>query len=233
MSLFLWGSSSFLVFGLEYVSAADSAVLSYSAPLFAIPLSFVILSEKPTKGEWGGAIVGFVGVLVYSFALAGQTLTVIGGMLTLVNAFFWAIFTVYCRKVRDQEATMTVATQLLFVALLYLPCAPLNYKLVIAPNFCFDMAYLSVLSAAAGFYLWNGIVRSRRIGKASTLVYLVPVTATLVQIVQTFVIPDLLTLTGLGLMILGLYLSNGTIPLQANSKRLGAKISRMIPNHSS
>jgi drug/metabolite transporter (DMT)-like permease len=190
-------------------------------PLFSILISSVILSEKPTICEWGGAVVGFVGVLVYSFALASQTLTAFGGALTLLNAFFWAMFIVYFRKLKNQEPTNTVATQLLFVALISLVLAPLDYKLTVTSNFLFDLAYLSIIGGAAAFYLWNGIVRLQRIGRASTLVYLAPVTATLVQIIQTSVIPDIVPLIGLALMILGLYLSNGTIPLGKNVDRLG------------
>ena len=224
LSLFMWGSTSFWAFGLEYVSPADSAVLSYTMPLFAIPISYIILSEKPSTREWGGAVVGFLGVLVYSLALANHALTVLGGVLTLVNAVFWAMVTVYYRKLRNQEPTMTVATQLFVVALLLLICAPLDYRLVNAPNFWFDLAYLSILSGAVNFSLWNGIVRSRKIGKTSTLVYLIPVTATLVQSIQTSVIPDPVSLTGLVLMTLGIYIANGTMTLQTNAKRLGFQI---------
>lgn len=220
LSLFMWGSTTFWAFGLEYVSAADSAVLCFTMPLFAIPISAVILSEKPSISEWGGAIVGFLGVLVYSLALVNYALTVLGGVLTLVNAVFWAMATVYYRKLRNQEPTMTVATQLFVVALLLLVCAPLNYKLVVVPNFWFDLAYLSILSGTVNFSLWNGLVRSQKIGKSSTLVYLIPVTATLVQSLQSSVIPDPISLTGLILMILGIYISNGTMTIQTNAKRL-------------
>jgi drug/metabolite transporter (DMT)-like permease len=151
----------------------------------------------------------------------------IGGVLTIINAFFWAMHTVYSRKLRTQELTMTVATQLFLVALLSLLFAPLNYKLVTATNLWFDLAYLSILSGVVYFFLWNALARLRKIGKISTLIYLVPVTVTLVQSVQTSAIPDPLTLTGLGLMTLGIYISNGTIALQANAKRLGSKISRL------
>jgi drug/metabolite transporter (DMT)-like permease len=220
----MWVSTSFWAFGLEYVSATDSAVLCFAMPLFAIPISSVILSEKPSISEWGGAVVGFLGVLVYSLALTNHALTVLGGVLTLVNAVFWAMATVYYRKLRSQEPTMTVATQLFVVALLLLICAPLNYRLVIVPNFWFDLAYLSILSGALNFSLWNGLVRSQKIGKSSTLVYLIPVTATLAQSVQTSFVPDPVSLTGLIMMTLGIYIANGTVALQTNTKRLGVQI---------
>ena len=220
LSLFTWASTVFWTYGLEYVSPAESAVLSYTMPLFSIPLSSIILSEKPTTNEWSGTVGGFVGVLIYSLSFGNHTFTMIGGVLTIVNAFFWAMYTIYSRKLRTQELTMTVATQLLLVALVSLLFAPLNYKLVTTTNLWFDLAYLSILSGVVCFFLWSALARLRKIGKTSTLIYLVPVTVTLVQSVQTSVIPDHLTLTGLGLMTLGIYISNGTIALQANAKRL-------------
>jgi drug/metabolite transporter (DMT)-like permease len=208
LSLFTCAATSLWAYGLEYVSPADSAVLSYAMPLFSIPISAITLSEKPTSSEWGGAVVGFVGVLIYSIPFTNHSFTLFGGVLTLVNAFFYAMFTVYFRKLRNQEPTMTVATQLLFVALVLLVLAPLDYKLVINSNFLFDLAYLSILAGALFFFLWNAMARLQKIGKTTTIVYLTPVAATLVQIVQTSIVPDIVSLSGLAIMILGLYLSN-------------------------
>lgn len=207
LSLFTWASAVLWVLGLEYVSPAESAVLSYTMPLFSIPISSAILSEKATASQWGGAVVGFVGVLIYSLPFAYNALTALGGLLTLVNAFFWAIYTAYYRKLRDQEPTMTVATQLLLVALLLLFLAPLNYRLVAATSFWFDLAYLSVLSGAFSFYAWNGMARLQKMGKTSTLIYLIPVTTTLVQSVATSVMPSSISLTGVCVMTLGIYVS--------------------------
>jgi drug/metabolite transporter (DMT)-like permease len=228
LSLFTFTATNCWAYGLEYVPPAESAVLTFSMPLFSIPLSYVILSEKAAIDEWGGAVVGFVGVLVYSSALANQKLTVFGGILTLLNAFLSAMFIAYFRKLKNQDPTITVATQLLFVALISIVLAQLDYKLTVTPNFLFDLAYVSIPGGAGFYFLWNAMARERKIGKTTTLVYLVPVTATLVQIVQTSVIPDIVPLIGLALMILGLCLSNRTTPLHANSKQLRAKISKLI-----
>jgi len=206
-SLFTWASSGLWILGLQYVSPAESAVLSFTMPLISIPISSAILSEKATTNQWSGAVVGFVGVLIYSLQFVYHALTALGGALTLMNAFFWATYTVYYRKLRDQDPPMTVATQLLIVGLLFVFFAPLNYRLVAAPSFWFDLAYLSILSAAVSSYLWNAMARSQRIGKASTLIYLIPATATLVQSVETSAIPAPSSLIGICLMILGIYIS--------------------------
>ncbi len=192
---------------MEYVSPAESAVLSYAMPLISIPISYAILSEKATTSQCVGAVVGFVGVLIYSLSLAYSRLTVLGALLTLVNAFFWAMYTVYYRKLRNQDPTMTVATQFSLVALLFLIFAPLNYTLVASPSFWFDLAYLSVANGPIAFYAWNAMARLQKIGKTSPLIYSIPITTTLVQSVQSSILPSPISLTGVCAMTLGISVS--------------------------
>jgi len=208
LSFLTFASSCFWILGLEYVSPSESAVLSYTMPLISIPMSYLILSEKASHREWAGATVGFVGVLVYSFVIfENQTLSALGAVLTLLNAFFWAMYTIYYRKLKDQEPTTTVATQLLVGAMLFFLIAPLGFRVNATPVFWFDLAYLSVFSAAASFLLWNAIARLHRIGKTSTLIYSTPVTVTVVQYVETSLLPPPVSLIGICLMIFGIYIS--------------------------
>jgi drug/metabolite transporter (DMT)-like permease len=207
LSAFTWAAAGFWALGLEYVSPSESAVLSYTMPLISIPISSVVLSEKASAKEWAGAVVGLCGVLVYSLTFVNQKLTTLGALLTLLNAIFWALYTTYYRKLKDQNPTRTVATQLFFAALLFFLIAPLNYKMQPTPNLLFDLLYLSVLSAALTFWLWNAMARLQRIGKMSTLIYSIPVTVTAVQSVETSLLPAPVSLIGIGLMILGLYVS--------------------------
>jgi drug/metabolite transporter (DMT)-like permease len=212
LSIFSWASSGFWILGLEYVSTSESAVLSYTMPLISIPLSVLILSEKASHREWVGAAVGFVGVLVYSLIiLENQTLSPLGAVLTLLNAFFWAMYTIYYRKLRDQELTRTVATQLIFGALLFLPLIPLGYRLEATPSFWFDLTYLAVLSAAGSFLLWNALARLQRIGKTTTLIYSTPIAVTIVQYVETSILPPTVSLLGICLMIFGISLSRSSV----------------------
>ena len=208
LSVLTFASSALWILGLEYVSPSESAVLSYTMPLISIPMSYLILSEKASHREWAGAGVGFVGVLVYSFVvLENQTLSALGAVLTLLNAFFWAMYTIYYRKLKNQEATPTVATQLLFGALLFFLITPLGFRVEPTPIFWFDVAYLSIFSAAASFLLWNAIARLQRVGKTSTLIYSTPVTVTLVQYAETSVLPTPFSWIGICLMIIGICIS--------------------------
>jgi len=208
LSILTFASSGFWILGLQYISPSESAVLSYTMPLISIPMSYLILSEKSSRREWIGAAVGFVGVLVYSFVVfENQTLSALGAVLTLLNAFFWAMYTIYYRKLKDQESTTTVATQLLFGASLFFLITPLDFRLEATHAFWFDLAYLSVFSAAASFFLWNALTRLHRVGKTSTLIYSTPVTVTLVQYLETSLLPPPVSLIGICLMIFGISIS--------------------------
>ena len=57
-------STVFWAYGLLYVSPSESAVLSYSMPLFSLPIAFLMVSEKPSRMEILGIIIGFAGVLM-------------------------------------------------------------------------------------------------------------------------------------------------------------------------
>jgi len=208
LSLMTCASTGFWIVGLEYVSTSESAVLSYTMPLISIPMASLVLSERASHREWAGAAIGFLGVLVYSFVVfENRTLSTLGAVLTLMNAFFWAMYTIYYRKLKDQEPTMTVATQLLFGAFVFLLLAPVGFRVNVTPAFWFDVAYLSVFSAAASFLLWNAISRLQRIGKTSTLIYTTPLTVTAVQYVETSLLPPPISLIGMGLMIFGIYIA--------------------------
>ena len=208
LALLTCGSSFFWILGLEYISPSESSVLSYTMPLMAIPMSFLILSERASQREWAGATVGFVGVLVYSLAVfEARALSALGAILTLLNALFWAMYTIYYRKLKDQDPTSTVATQLLIGAILFFVITPVGYRIDATPGFWFDLIYLSVLAAAASFLLWNSLARLNRVGKTSTLIYSTPVAVTVVQCVETSSLPPSTALIGLGLMIFGIYMA--------------------------
>ena len=208
LSILSWASTCLWILGLEYVSPSESAVLSYTMPLISIPMSYLFLSEKASHKEWAGAAVGFVGVLVYSFVIfENRTLSALGAVLTLSNAFFWAMYTIYYRKLKNQEATTTVATQLLFGALFFFLFIPLGFRLEVTPSFLFDLAYLAVPNGALYFLLWNTIVRLQSVGKTSTLIYSTPIFVTVVQYLETSILPPLISLIGICLMVFGIYIS--------------------------
>ena len=213
LSLFSAASTLLWIYGLQRVSPAQSAVLSFTMPLFAIPITYLVLNERASRLGWAGTILGFVGVTVYGLTLAGSGATLLGAVLTMGNAVFWASYTVYYRKTRSQDAAATVGTQLLIAGTLFAVFTPITFAVNVTPEFLLDVGYVSVFSGFASFLLWSGMLRRERVGKVTTLAFAVPAMTTLIETIQTGVMPGLATLAGICIMFLGIYLSRITTPI--------------------
>jgi drug/metabolite transporter (DMT)-like permease len=207
LGAFAFISSAFWVTGLQYVSAGQSAVLSYTMPLFAIPLAVLILKEGTTRFGTIGALIGFAGVATYGFALADIGGSTIGIVFSVANAFFWGLYTVYYRKLKNQDPVRTVATQFLIGGLLYVPLFPFVFYLNPTPEFFVDLAYVSVIGGAATLLLWNAMVRMESIGRVTTLAFAVPATTVIIQALLTGEIPSPVEILGVCIMFAGIYIS--------------------------
>ncbi|MGA2664078.1 MAG: EamA family transporter [Nitrososphaerales archaeon] len=207
LGLFAFLSSALWALGLGYVSAGQSAVLSYTMPLFAIPLAVVILKEGTTRFGTVGALIGFSGVSIYSLALANVGGSGPGIALSVANAFFWGLYTVYYRKLRGQEPVRTVATQFFIGGLLFLPFFPFTFRLDPAPGFFIDLAYISVVGGAVMLLLWNAMARLESIGRVTTLAFAVPAASVAIQALITGELPTSLEVLGVAVMFVGIYIS--------------------------
>ena len=207
LAFFTFLSSAFWALGLEYVSPAQSAVLSYTMPLFAIPLSILLLRERASRLVWMGALLGFVGVAIYSLDLTSSGGSILGVMFSVFNAFFWALYSVFYRKLMNQSAVRTVATQFFVGGLLFFPFVPFTFYLDPTPGFFIDLAYVSLVGGVLTLLLWNYLVRMDTIGKITTLVFAVPATSVAIQSILTHQLPTPLSIAGVCVMFAGIYVS--------------------------
>jgi drug/metabolite transporter (DMT)-like permease len=207
LGVFTFISSTLWCYGLQRISAAQSAVITYTMPLFAIPLSILILKEKPSRLGWAGAFVGFVGITLYGLSLTGSGSTLAGELLTLGNAVFWGLYSVYYRKTRNQDALRTVGTQLLICGVLFSLFSPFAFAVSFTPEFLLDLGFVSTLGTCGSFLLWNTMLRREKVGRITTLAFAVPATITVFEVVQTNTIPSFLTVSGICLMFFGIFIS--------------------------
>ena len=193
--------------GLSYVSPGDSAVLSYTMPLFSIPIAIVVIRERVLRRELMGALVGFGGVIVYSLALSHGS-ELLGAFYTLVGAVFWAVYSVYYRKLRSREPIPILTTQFLVgsipgaVGCLFFPQISPGISLLV------DVAYLAIFSGVALFVLWNGLLRRGRVGRITTMAFAVPAMTILVDSVRTLSLPSALAVLGGVMMFIGVFIAN-------------------------
>ena len=207
-SVFYWLSGASWLFGLNYISPSQSAVISFTMPLFAVPLSVWVLSERAPRIEILGAVIGFVGIILFNLPLLTGRATVLGVGLTLADAFFWALFSVYMRKLRTQDTPRTLATASFFSFVLYGAFSMTDFSVLPSVNLAVDVTFLGLVSGALNFYLWMALVKVEKVGKLTTMIFLAPVITLIYSVATTGVIPSYITLGGVGLIFLGIYAAN-------------------------
>ncbi len=207
LSFFTFLSSTFWATGLVYVSPGQSAVLSYTMPLFAIPLAALILKEGTSKLTAAGTLIGFAGVATYGSALSYAGGSLLGIVFTVMGAVFWGLYTVYYRKLKNQDPVRTVATQFLIGGLFFLPLFPFTFHLNPASGFFIDLGYVALVGGALSLLLWNALARIESIGRITTVAFAVPATTVIIQALLTGEIPSPVEVAGVGVMFAGIYIS--------------------------
>ncbi|MEJ2770238.1 MULTISPECIES: DMT family transporter [unclassified Stygiolobus] len=204
LSLFTTTSTALWSYGLLYVPPSESAVLSYTMPLFAIPISYFILNERPSINEVTGIIIGFFGLMVYASSL---DVSLIGAVLTITNAIFWAMFTVYYRKLRGLNPLMVNASQFLLGSLFFLIIIPFDYKFDPSPSYLVSFSYSTFLGGLLMFLLWNMMLKVEKVSKIVVLIFSIPIFSTLVDYVRGVIEVNFLVILGIGIMFSGLVIS--------------------------
>lgn len=203
VSTLLWAG------GLQYVSTGDSAVLSYTMPLFSIPLAFLIVKEKVSPREVAGAVIGFSGVVVYSTTLSHGSL-LFGAVLTVLNAVFWALFSIYYRKLRTRDPVPILTTQFLLGSVPMFAGALFFPEIRLTLNLGLDWLYIIVFSGAIQYFVWNRLFRLARVGKITTLALAVPAATILLDSLLAMRAPPPLALLGAATIFFGIFISSWT-----------------------
>lgn len=111
--LILIGSGC-MVMAITYLPLATANAVFYTAPLLMLPLSVVLLNEKPASGKVLATIIGFVGVLIVlrPSQFHWTALFALGTACTL------ALFNILVRKLPKEQ---TVITTLWWTTILSVP----------------------------------------------------------------------------------------------------------------
>ena len=206
LAIYTTSSSILWAFGLEYVTPSESAVLSYTMPLFSIPIALIVLSEIPTKMEIIGLIIGFTGVILYGLPLV-HGFTLFGAIITIINAIFWAAFTVFYRKLRNYDPLVVNASQFTIGSGILLALLPLSYDVNFNTQFVYGITYTSLAGGALAFFLWNMMIKVEKIPKVVVLSFSVPITTTVIEYILYHNSPFPIQLFGISLMFLGILIS--------------------------
>ena len=109
--LHMLANATLVIFALRFVPPGRSSVLSYTTPLWVVPLA-MLLGERPTARAYGGTFLGLAGMaLVFSPTSIdwGDRQMVFGQILLMLAAIAWSICIVHIRGHHWQASPLELA----------------------------------------------------------------------------------------------------------------------------
>jgi drug/metabolite transporter (DMT)-like permease len=206
-------TQSVFTVGVSLTTAANTALIYSTAPVWGMLLGFVLALERPRLSGVAGVALCLIGValIVYGgLSFSGTSLA--GDALILAAAVFWGSFTVLSLFLLRRYSPLALATYaILLGGLAAFPLSAFDFgRLDVAAldaSVWFAAAYSCLLSSAFGFAAWQTGVS--RIGANRVLVYqylvaLIGVTAGILILGEGFGLQQML---GAAVILAGVYLA--------------------------
>jgi drug/metabolite transporter (DMT)-like permease len=151
----------FFVYGaVMLLPLAEATAISFTAPFFAVVLSFLLFKEKVGAYRWGAVAFGFAGVLVLTqpgFGLAGGTsVDTLGAVVGLIAAFLVALISFQVQDLNTTEAPwsivfwfvlFTTPVAALPMPFVYEPHEPEVWGIILAMALCGALAQILLTSS--------------------------------------------------------------------------------------
>lgn len=202
--------------GLAHTTATNGVLLASATPIMIIALSWALLGRRLRPLEWLGMAVSFCGVLV--ILGRGEPTRLLGlrpnagDLWVLAAMLFWALYTVLLvwRPAQLHPLAFLGAITLWGLAALtpfYLWEMAAGKLIVPGVPALLAIAYAGIFPAALGFIFWNRAVMELGGNRAGQFMHLMPAFGTLLAVIFLDEVPALFHLTGIGLILAGIFLT--------------------------
>ena len=192
-----------------------SVIVSTSPVLTGFLLWQFVTKERPSGFFFLGALCAIVGIGVISFAGSQLEFHPLGDLLAFLAGLAWAVYSVMLKKIGSfgqhpiQITRRLFAYGLLFlIPFMFITDFEFGLRRFAEPVNLLPMLYLGILSSAVCFALWNFSLN--RLGPVRTVVYLylLPIVTVVGSVLVLDQVITPLKACGIGLVLLGLVLSN-------------------------
>ena len=201
----------FLNVGLAYIPAGRTAILSYTTPLWIMPLTILFFREKPKLSQWIGFLAGIGGLmlLLCPWEMDWSNRKVIfGAFMALLSSLAWAISILCARYMKWHKSPLElIPWQLLLGTIPILAFAwykePLPSLRFLHPAALFSLIYMGVL--VAGISYWASLIINKEL--PSLTVSLGSLSIPLISLVSSIIFlhepVTILTVSAMALILLG------------------------------
>ncbi len=165
------------IFGISHTTAANSALLLSTMPMWTAIISFFALHERLPRITWIGLVITFVGTVVVINARHGIDLSANyfwGNVLMMAAAMSWAVGTLISRRVFDRITPLQLAfwsgalTAPIHLAIAW-PRLGESWPMVTQTPMLIAIAYSGMFSTGLAYVTWH--IGVRRLGGSHAAVY--------------------------------------------------------------
>jgi drug/metabolite transporter (DMT)-like permease len=206
----------FQFLGIHFTNAPTASVLINTNVIFIAILSGLFLHETLTRKRVAGIVLSFLGVFVIMFsdiskqALTFDNLFFIGGILMLLSAFCWALYSFVGKRLLKTYDEFVITTYAFGLGtLFYIPFIVLHLGPVLLQtslNGWLAVLYLALTCSIFGYIGWYYALKQIDASKAAVFLNFIP----LFTILMSFFLGTSLTwffLLGAALIIYGVYIT--------------------------
>lgn len=159
---------------LRTITASESSILTFTNPLLVVVFSSLFFKTRYKLYQWGGVLLGVIGVAI---TMEAQLKFETGIIFGILSSIFWAISTLLVKKWgTDFDTWVLSAYQMLFGGVVLLLCSFTLEK----PSFILNshsliiLLWLSLMSSIVQFAVWYYLLQQTDPGKTSAFLFLAP-----------------------------------------------------------
>jgi drug/metabolite transporter (DMT)-like permease len=206
----------FQFLGIHFTNAPTASILINTNVIFIAILSGLFLHETLTRKRIAGIVLSFIGVFVIMFSdilkqeLTFDNLFFIGGILMLLSAFCWALYSFVGKRLLKTYDEFVITTYAFgFGTLFYIPFVLFHLNPILQQtslNGWLAVLYLALTCSLFGYLGWYYALKHIDASKAAVFLNLIP----LFTILMSFFLGTSLTwffLLGASLILYGVYLA--------------------------
>lgn len=189
------------------MSAGVVAVIVATQPLLTAIVVGFLFKERITPGQWLGVVVGLAGVaLVVWHKIDVREVTSASLACTVIGVCAVTAATLYQRRF-SPRADLKAAAVIQFAATLAV-MAPLafcfeGFKYQFAPAMMAAIAFLVIFASILGVSVYNWLMRHGEATRVTSMMYLPPVFAVVLELALFRVVPSALTVAGMAIACAG------------------------------
>ncbi|PID14736.1 EamA family transporter [Sporosarcina sp. P34] len=173
--------------GLHYLPGGLFSVLVYFQPVLLGLFAWMWLGESMTAIKVTGLLIGFIGIVVVSVEHFSTQISLLGVILGVLTAFFWAIGVAYVKKVSEEiDAYWMVAMQFTIggVVLLIVSSATESWSTIEwHPMYIFGLVFGATMGIPVAYIIYYSLIRAGEASKVAVFTFLVPVISVFISTV--------------------------------------------------